>query len=137
MLGGTSTATLTIVDGGAAKSTKALAIEGKVVAHQPASWSGAMWSPGPRPFAAMDLSANKQLRFSAKADGKPYTVMVFAQSRGRAPAVKPFTPGKDFTEHAFAWAEFDGLDGRDITAILIGSVEPGAFKLVIDNVELK
>ena len=51
---------------------------------------------------------------------------------------KPFTPGKRFTQHSFAWADFkgSGRDGRDVMAILIAAVAPGTFRLDIDDVEL-
>lgn len=131
LVNGTSTAKLEVLKA----PRKALSITGTVVAHQPASWAGALYSPGPSPFSPIDLSG-KRLRFAAKGDGKTYVVMVFAQSHGRAPLVKSFTPGTELTEHAFAWAEFDGIDGKDINAILIGAVAPGPFSLVIDDVKL-
>ena len=131
LINGTSTAKLEVLKA----PRKALAITGTVVAHKPASWAGALYSPGPAPFSPIDLSG-KRLRFAAKGDGRSYVVMVFAQSRGRAPLIKAFTPGKELAEHVFAWSEFDGIDGKDINAILIGAVDPGAFTLVIDDVRL-
>jgi hypothetical protein len=63
--------------------------------------------------------------------------MVFTASHGRRPIVRPFTPGKTFTEHRFAWADFDGSDGKDVAAILVGAVAPGAFAFAIDDVRLE
>ena len=131
LIGGTSKVKLAVKSG-------ALEIAGTVVAHQPASWAGALWSPGTSMFGPIDLSANKGLRFRARGDGKAsYVVMVFAASRGRMPLSRPFTPGKAFTEHRFAWADFDGIDGKDVAAILIAAVKPGAFALAIDDVTLE
>ncbi len=128
LIGGKSTGDIKVVD-------KALAITGEVIAGGPASWSGAMVMPGDRPFAPADLSKTTKLTFRAKGDGKAYVVMVFTQKGGRMPAVRPFTPGKAFTDHSFAWADFNS-DGSDVTAILFAQVDPGAFSLVIDDVAL-
>ncbi len=130
MIKGTSTVTLAIVNG-------ALEIAGTVVAHQPASWAGAMLSPGTRMFATTDLSATKALRFLAKGDGKPYVVMVFTVRGGGMPVTRTFTPGPAFGEHVFAWTDFVGLEPTEIQGIWIGATSPGAFRLVIDNVELR
>lgn len=88
-------------------------------------------------FATTDLSATKELRFSAKGEGKPHVVMVFTVSGGSMPVMRTFTPGPAFTEHVFAWSDFVGLKPTEIQGIWIGAVDPGAFRLVIDNVELK
>jgi imidazolonepropionase-like amidohydrolase len=131
LVGGTSKVKLAVQNG-------ALEITGTVVANPTASWAGALWSPGTSMFGPTDLSANKGLKFRARGDGKTsYVVMVFAASRGRVPLRRPFTPGKAFTEHRFAWADFDGIDGKDVAAILIGAVAPGAFVLALDDVTLE
>ncbi len=137
MVGGTSKAALASVDGGAPPSRKALAITGEVIAHAPASWGGALFSPGAGPFTPTDLSANKRISFLARGDGKTYVVMLFAKSRGRAPVSRSFPTGKDFARVSFAWSDFEGLTGNDIMAIFIGQLEPGSFELVIDDVGLE
>ena len=135
LIGGTSKAALAVVAAGAAGH--ALAITGEVIAGGPASWAGAIYMPGDRPFAPADLSRTPGFAFRAKGDGKGYVVMVFTQHGGRAPSTRAFTPGTDFTAHQFRWSEFGGSDGHDITAILIGQVAPGTFRLAIDDVELR
>lgn len=131
LIGGTSKVKLAVKNG-------ALEITGTVVAHPQASWAGALWSPGKSTFGPIDLSANKGLKFRARGDGKTgYVVMVFAASRGRVPLARPFTPGKTFTEHRFAWADFDGIDGKDVAAILVAAVAPGPFALALDDVALE
>ena len=64
-------------------------------------------------FATTDLSATKELRFSAKGEGKPHVVMVFTVSGGSMPVMRTFTPGPAFTEHVFAWSDFVGLKPTD------------------------
>jgi hypothetical protein len=130
MIQGTSKATLAIVGG-------ALEIAGTVVAHQPASWAGAMLSPGSGMFATTDLSAASGLTFSAKGDGKTYSVMIFTASRGFSPAIRTFTPGPALGEQVFAWTDFEGVVASEIQGIWIGATSPGAFRLVIDNVALR
>ena len=138
MLGGTSTVDLAVVAGGAGKSGKALAITGEILAGKaPARWAGAMFSPGPRPFEPIDLSAKKGLRFQTRGDGRTYVVMLFARSRGRMPVTRSFVAGKDFAPVQLAWSQFSGIDGSDIMGIFIGaSTEVGRFSLTIDDVEL-
>jgi imidazolonepropionase-like amidohydrolase len=131
IFGGASTVALS-VDAGA------LRIAGEVVAGKvPASWAGAMFSPGGVPFAPADLSKAKGLSFRARGDGKTYVVMVFTRKRGRAPSVQTFTPGKSFAGVELPWSAFDGSDGSDVTGILIASTAPGRFELVVDDVEIR
>jgi imidazolonepropionase-like amidohydrolase len=137
LIGGKSVAKLTVVDGGAAASKKALVIEGTVTKGGAAQWAGAMFSPGAAPFTATDLTKTPNLVFQAKGDGKTYVVMVFAGSRGRAPLVQTFVAGKDFAPVRFSWKQFDGIDGSDVMAILIGHTEPGDFRLVVDDVRIE
>lgn len=129
--GGTSTAEMKVVDG-------ALKISGTIVGPLPHAWAGAMFSPGAQMFQPVDLSSKKAIRFRAKGDGQTYRVMVFAQSKGYAPLVKTFVAGVEWAEHEFPIASFDGLDGKDLTAIIIaGGPKPGAFQLHVDDVRVE
>lgn len=128
--GGKSTATMEVAD-------KALAIRGTIVGPLPYAWAGAMFSPGPQVFAPADLSSKKALKFRAKGDGKTYRVMLFATSKGMNPLVQTFVAGTEWSEHAFPFANFGGLDGKDVTAVIIaGGPAPGEFALQIDDVRL-
>jgi hypothetical protein len=63
--------------------------------------------------------------------------MVFTRSHGRMPSIQRFQPGPRFATVRFTWSQFDGGDGRDVTAIFIGQAStPGAFALVIDDLAL-
>lgn len=135
MIGGKSSVELSVVD--VPGKTKALAIAGEVVAGAPSTWSGAIFSPGARPFTAVDLSSKSGFRFRARSDdGGGYVVMLFSQKRGRAPLVRPFTAPQEGAELTFAWSDFDGYDGGDTLAIFLGRAAPGAFRLLVDDVEL-
>ncbi len=97
-----------------------------------------MFTPGKQMFQPADLSSKKAIRFRAKGDGHTYRVMVFAQSKGYNPLMKTFVAGPEWAEHEFPIASFDGIDGKDITAIIIaGGPKPGAFQLQVDDVRVE
>ena len=136
--GGKSTATIAIARGGAAGSRGSLAINGTIAGDLPYAWSGAMYFPGAAPMTPVNLSSKKEIRFWAKGDGKTYRIMVFAQSRGRMPLVRTFVAGREWTEHVFPFAHFEGIDGRDVMAILWGGgPTPGPFAFQIDELRLR
>jgi hypothetical protein len=139
MMGGTSKAKLAAAAGGGAHGSKgALEISGELVQKGAMAWSGGMWMPGARPFQPMNLSAKKGFSFLARGDGKTYTVMLFTQRGGRAPAAVEITPGKDFGPIELTWAQFGGSDGSDVMAILLAQAStPGPFQLVIDDFQLR
>lgn len=123
---------------GAHGSRGALDIRGEVVpGGRPASWAGALWSPGSAPLQPADLSARKGFTFLASGDGKTYRVMVFASSRSFMPIVQTFQPGKAFAPVHFTWSQFGGLDGKDIAAIFVGATDVGPFHLAIDDFALE
>jgi imidazolonepropionase-like amidohydrolase len=124
---------------GAHKSRGALDIRGELVpGGRPASWAGALWSPGTTQFQPADISAKKGFTFFASGDGKTYSVMVFASRNGFQPSVQTFKPGNKLAPVHFTWSQFRGLDGKDITAVLIGqAATPGPFHLTIDDFALE
>jgi len=136
-MGGKSTAKMKVVKGGAQQSRQSLLITGNVVPSQTIAWAGAMFSPGKWSFAPENLSSKKAITFWAKGDGQKYSVMVYAEHRGFMPAVETFVPGKEWKQYTFAWKDFDGMDGSDITGVMFGRApEPGKFEFQLDNVRL-
>ena len=93
LMGGKSTATLTVVQGGAKKTRSALEVSGSVAGGVAYPWAGAMFFPGATPMAPVDLSKFKEIVFWARGDGGAHQVMVFAARLGNIPATQPFTPG--------------------------------------------
>lgn len=135
--GGKSKGEITVVDGGAEGSAKALRVAGTIDAALPYAWSGAMFTPATTPMQPANLSAAKELRFWAKGDGKSYRVMVFAQSRGMAPATRAFEVTGDWKEFTFPFTAFE-TDGKDVVMIIVaGGPAAGAFEFFIDNVRLQ
>ncbi len=134
---GKSQAALKLVPGGAEGSRGALEITGEILPGAAFKWAGAMFSPGPSMMAPVNLSSKKAVSFWAKGDKRPCAVEIFAQSLGFRPAVVNFTPGPEWKEYTFPFADFK-LDGSGLMAIFIGAVtDEGKFKLTIDNVGLK
>lgn len=137
MAGGKSEGSMTVVDGGAGGSAKALEVKGTLDGGLPYGWSGAMLMTGKQPMQPANLSSRKEIRFHAKGDGKTYTLMLFSQSRGQQPAMRPFTAGPEWREYVMPFSDF-GVDGSDIQGFawtLTGA--PGTFVLWLDNVRLR
>ncbi len=135
--GGKSKAELSVVDGGAEGSSKALLIKGVVADVGPAKWAGAMFLPGPTMMAPANLSSKKAVSFWAKGNGKSFSVMLFAQSSGFMPMTQRLTLGPEWKEYVFPFVDF-GTDAHDLMGILIcASDEPGEFAFQIDNVRLR
>lgn len=135
--GGKSTGEMTRVDGGANGSKGSLQISGNIDAGLPYAWSGVMFSPGPTPFAAANLSSKKSIHFWARGDARTYRVMVFTQAGGYMPSQQTFVAGPDWKEFSFPFSAFSGTDGRDITAVIFAAGTPaGSFQFFIDDVRL-
>ena len=135
--GGKSTGKIAITPDGASASKGSLGVTGTIAGDLPYAWAGAIYYPGSAPMTPVDLSSRKEIRFRAKGDGKTYRIMVFAQSRGMMPLVRTFVAGPEWKEHVFPFSAFEGIDGRDVMAILWGGgPEPGTFSFQIDDVKL-
>jgi hypothetical protein len=134
MMGGKSTAQINVIDGGANGTKGSLLITGEIVGGTAYPWAGAMFMPGPKPFAPANLSSKKAVIFWAKGDGKTYRVMLFSASGGPIPAMQAFQAGSDWKEYTVTLASFN-TDGRDIEGLLFsGGPSPGSFAFQIDQV---
>ena len=134
---GKSQAEMKLVPGGAEGSRGALEIAGEILPGAPFKWAGAMFSPGASMMAPVNLSSKRAISFWAKGDKRLCAVELFAQSLGFVPAARTFTPGPEWKEYMFPFADFK-LDGSGLMAIFIGAVtDEGKFKLTIDDVRLK
>ena len=136
--GGKSMASFRVVDGGAENTKGSLQVEGEVAGDLPYAWAGAIFYPGSRPMEPADLSAKKKIRFWAKGDGRTYSVMLFASSRGFAPAIQTFVAEPDWKEFTFAIKSFEELDGHDLMGFFIGAGLPsGKFSFQLDTVRFE
>lgn len=135
--GGKSTGTIAVIDGGAAGTSKSLAIRGTIDGSLPYAWYGAMWSPGAVPMQPANLSSKKGLAFRTKGDGKTYRVMLFSASKGQMPLMRTFVAGPDWSEVSMPWSAF-GIDGSDVMAVIFaGGPQAGEFALQVDEVRLE
>jgi imidazolonepropionase-like amidohydrolase len=138
LMGGSSTATMTIEPGGARNTAGALAISGTLAAGAPYPWAGAMFFAGATPMAPVNASAFKELVFWTRGDGREYQVMVFAERLGNIPASQAFTARPEWHEVVMPFSAFSGIDGSDLKAVLFSSgPQPGAFRFMIDDVRLR
>jgi len=142
MLGGKSTAEMSVVDGGAEGSKGALQVRGTIVSGAAFPWAGAMFCPGPQPFAPADLSvpteSRKEIIFWAKGDGKTYRILIFSQSRGTIPASQDFVVGDRWKQYTFPLSSFSGIDGRGIQGILFSAgPDSGNFSFAIDDIRFQ
>lgn len=134
IMGGTSTASLSITEGGA-DTPGALVVEGEVTAGYLFPWAGAMFSPGAEPMAAADLSSKAGIAFIARGDSGMYQLSVMAASRGFMPVSSPFEAGEGWVAHEVAFEQL-GLDATDITAIMFICQDKRSFRFEIDDVAL-
>lgn len=138
LAGGTSTAELTIVDGGANDSAAALAIEGELTDAVPFSWGGTIFMPGATSFAPFDLSSKPMLHFWAKGDERDYRVQLFCANLGQIPVEQSFTVTDAWQPFSFDLTTFGGCDTTGVQAIVISTgPTPGAFAFQIDEVSLQ
>ncbi|MDB4966994.1 MAG: amidohydrolase family protein [Myxococcales bacterium] len=135
--GGTSTVELKVIAGGANGTKSALAVTGETKGDSGFAWAGTMFSPGAMPMTPANLSAKKTLTFFARGDGKRYRVMLFAKHLGFLPVTRTFVAGPQWKQVTMQLADFDGVDGRDLMALLwTGGPEAGKFSFAVDEIEL-
>ena len=87
-MGGKSTATMDVVDGGANGTTKSLHIHTDTKPGPPFPWAGAMIFLASTPMRPVDLSSKSGFKFFAKGDVE-IRLMAFAASAGRIPRLCP------------------------------------------------
>jgi hypothetical protein len=130
MMGGTSTASLTPVDG-------TLAVEGEVAAAGPTSWAGAMLFTGAQPMAPADISAARGVSFRVRGTPGAYTVMLFARSTGTRPVMQAFDVGEAWRDVRLDFADFPDVDPSGLMAVFLGvSGRAGPFAMHVDDVAL-
>jgi imidazolonepropionase-like amidohydrolase len=138
LAGGTSTAAMKVVDGGANGTAKSLETTGTVAPGLQYAWAGPMFMPGVQAMAPANLSAAKSLHFWARGDGQTYHVLLFSQSKGYTPISVDFVVGPDWKEYTFPFTAFDGIDGHDVMGIAFtAGPAPGPFSLKLDEVSFR
>ncbi|HYS55098.1 MAG TPA: amidohydrolase family protein [Thermoanaerobaculia bacterium] len=134
-MGGKSTATMDVVDGGANGTTKSLHIHTDTKPGAAFPWAGAMIFLASTPMRPVDLSSKSGFTFFAKGDVE-IQLMAFAASAGRIPRMTTVHAGPEWTEISVKWSDF-GFDGKDVQAILFGGPPSGTADFRIDELRLK
>jgi hypothetical protein len=134
MMGGKSTARLSVVTGGTGKSTRVLRVDGEIVAGQMYPWAGAMLVFSKTPMAPVDVRPMRELSFAVRSES-PLRLMMFSASTGRIPVNKDVPAAKEWTTVTVPLSEL-GLDGSDLQGFLISGVS-GAFWYELDEVRLR
>ena len=134
-MGGASSATMNVVDGGANGTSKSMRIHSDTRPGYAFPWAGAMIFLGPTPMKAVDLSSKSGFAFFAKGD-VDIRVMAFSVSTGRIPRIKAVHAGADWTEFRLSWDDF-GCDGKDFQAIVFAGPDSGPADFQIDELRLK
>jgi hypothetical protein len=137
-VGGGSRAEFERIAGGAAGSKGSLRVKGDIQDRPQPRWAGTIFYPGTGPMTPANLSAKKTVSFWVRGDGKPYTVMIFTQSRGFQPSFKQFVATPEWTQQRFNLSSFDGCDGSDIMGLFFGGGgQVGPFEFQIDDVRFE
>ena len=135
MIGGTSVATMDVVDGGAANTAKSLHVHADTKPGAMFPWAGTMLFLGSTPMRAVDLSSKSGITFFARGNTDIH-VMAFAVSGGRIPRTMTVHAGADWTEITLRWSDFK-FDGKDMQALLFGGPPAATADFQIDELRLK
>lgn len=133
--GGTSTAAVKIVDGGAAGTPRALEVSGTVVPAQGHSgWAGVSFGPSDASRQPVNMAAMRRIHFWIRGDGKPCVLFLFAGPG--MPAMEDFATTKDWSEIVVDVDKLGvPLDG--VIGMTWASVSPGAFAFQIDQLSFE
>jgi len=137
-----SSADIAIVDGGAAGSTRSLAIRGLIA--EPGESAGdnpRYWGEFAGPnfvIGVVDLSAKSEITFWARGEGDTYRLFLFSEDQRFSPAVQTFVAGPDWAEFRYPLSSFSGIDVRAFWRITFsGGPDPGPFAFQIDDVRVR
>jgi beta-glucosidase len=137
VMGGTSTATMEAVAGGANGTKGAMRVAGENVKGAGYVFAGALFSPGPGMMQPADLSGKKNITFWAKGDGKNCRLWIFTESKGEMPIFRAFAATPEWTKYTFS-LESLGTDGHDLTGLaFLGPSGLGKFEFFVDEVEIQ
>ena len=135
--GGSSTADIAVVDGGAAGTNRSLRVAGELVEGPGFQWAGALFSPGPAPMATANLWGKRFIRFWAMGDGRTCLLWSLAETGGGRPAgASHFRAGPDWRPYEFELRNM-GTDGSDLSGLMFVAWRPtGPFSFQIDEVRI-
>ncbi len=138
MMGGSSTASMEVVKGGADGSKGSLRVSGQLAAGASFGFAGVLFAPESSLREAANLSGKKEIVFWARGDGQSYSVLVATESRaGQMPVMKPIVVGAEWKQYSFPLSAFE-TDGHDVQGVgIVRSQGAGKFELQIDEVTIR
>lgn len=134
MMGGTSEASMQVVEGGAAGSSGALEVSGEITDEARFTWAGALFVAGASMQRGANLSDWDALSFRARGEDGTHTLMVFSESLGARPATTTFRAGEDWRRHRIPFDDLRGVDGSGLIGVLFSGRGTGSFRFRIDDV---
>ena len=139
LMGGSSTASMKRIAGGANGSAGALEIRGRIEPGFAFPWAGAMFFPGSAPMRAVDLSARREIVFQARGDGREYSVLLLSgEDQQGMPAMRGFVAGPEWKEVRLPLATFAGANPGMLRGIGFSAGLPvGEYRFEVDQVELR
>ncbi|MGB0135056.1 CIA30 family protein [Dokdonella sp.] len=139
LMGGSSTASMTLISGGANGTAGALEIRGRIDRGFAFPWAGVVFFPASERMQPVDLSASREIVFLARGDGREYSVLLLSgmNEQGR-PSMQSFVAGAEWKEIRIPLADFTEADTSMIRGIAVSAGSPvGEFRLEVDEVELR
>jgi hypothetical protein len=136
MRGGKSTAQVSVIDGGAENSAKALRVSGAVVQASSVVWSGAMFFTAGPAFTPVDFSDRKAISFWLRGDGRSYQVMTFSGESPQGPPSFQWirTVRDQWQQYRLPLTQFSGADFANLRGVAIVAAAPaGEFEFLIDS----
>lgn len=136
-LGGTSSAGMSVVEGGANGTDYSLEIHGTLVPTDTLVAAGAMFNPNLIPYVRVDLSSKSELTFQARGDGTDNRVILYGRGASDF-ATLTFAAPREWTEVRIPLSSFAGIDLHRVVGFLFtGPEEAGDFAFRIDDVILR
>ncbi|MGH9535157.1 MAG: ABC transporter permease [Terriglobales bacterium] len=138
LLGGSSQAALRVVAGGAPGSRGSLLVTGTVTGGTRQPWAGAVFYPGPGPWAPGDLSRWRTLTFWARggAQTNTYALVLLTAERRTNPPVQTFIAGPRWRQVSISLAALSARR-EQVLGVIFAATEPGPFRLQLDQVRLR
>lgn len=135
LMGGKSTSSVALVDGGAHASKRALEVTGAAATGAPYGiWAGLSFVPAAEGFDPVDFTRVTKVTFSVRGDGKTYALILWTDMM-HPPSV-PFAAPKEWTDVSIDIAALHvPLDALRVMSW--GSTQAGAFRFQLDHIALE
>ena len=101
-------------------------------------WGGAIFFPAGSPNVPADPARRKRIPLLRKRRRwLAYRVRITSRTLGQTSPERTFRAGAEWQLQTFAWSEFGGSDGSDVTRILIAAGPSPRQELLIDQFEIR